>query len=104
MIKKYYALKLIPHRSDFAQTMNPEEKNIMFQHVAYWKEHMKKGNAIVFGPVLDPLGTYGLGIIAVHSEIQVKEFIALDPASKINTYEYAPMLAVVADIHNPAII
>ncbi len=103
MIKEYYALKLVPLRKDFAQTMDHEEKNIMFHHVVYWKEHMKKGNVIAFGPVLDPLGTYGLGIISVDSEIQVKEFIEQDPASKINSYEYAQMLAVVADNHNPTI-
>ncbi|GAC1426280.1 MAG: YciI family protein [Flavisolibacter sp.] len=98
MERKYYVLKLIPSRKDFAQTMNQGEKNIMVQHVAYWKELMKKGNVIVFGPVLDPLATYGLGIIAVNSEIEVKEFISEDPASKINTYEYAPMLAVLPEI------
>lgn len=38
---------------------------------------------------------YGLGIIAVESEEEVKEFIANDPATQINRYEYYPMMAVV---------
>jgi hypothetical protein len=40
---------------------------------------------------------YGLGIIEVDSEDEVKAFIANDPANKINTYEYYQMLAAVKD-------
>lgn len=49
----------------------------------------------MFGPVMDPKGTYGLGVIAVENEEQVHAFIANDPASKINTYEFYPMRAIV---------
>ncbi len=56
---------------------------------------MDKDIMLVFGPVLDLLkGMYGLGIIAVDSEAQMKELIAHDPASKINEYEFYPMMAV----------
>jgi uncharacterized protein YciI len=96
MDKKYFALKLIPSRPDFAQTMTETEREIMNQHVAYWKKHMDEGIAIVFGPVLDPNGVYGFGIISVHDEGQVTRFIKNDPAAAINSYEYYPMLAVVA--------
>jgi uncharacterized protein YciI len=92
---KYFALKLIPNRPDFAQTMTAEERNIMLQHVTYWKQYMNKGIVLIFGPVLDPKATYGFGIIEVDHEDQVKELIDNDPASKINTYEYYPMMAVV---------
>lgn len=97
MSKKYFALKLNPSRPDFAQTLTDEERSIMQQHAAYWREHMGKGNVLVFGPVLDPSSVYGLGIVAVDDEQQVKDFIAGDPANKITSYEYHPMLAVVAD-------
>ena len=56
---------------------------------------MDGGKVIVFGPVLDPNGVYGFGILSVDVEQEVKEFIAGDPASSINTYEYYPMLAIV---------
>jgi len=95
MNKQYFALKLNPSRPDFAQTMTEEERAIMQQHAAYWREHMNKGNVLVFGPVLDPNAVYGLGIVAVDDEQQVKDFIAGDPANTINSYEYYPMLAVV---------
>ena len=97
MNKKYFALKLNPCRPDFAQTLTDEEKSIMQQHAAYWRQHMSKGKVIVFGPVLDPNAVYGLGIIAVDDEQEVKDFIAGDPANKVNSYEYYPMLAVVPE-------
>jgi uncharacterized protein YciI len=95
MEKKYFALHLLPCRPDFAFTMTEEEKNIMGQHVTYWKEKMDQGKVIVFGPVFDPKGPYGLGVLEVENEEEVKNFIQHDPASKINKYEYFPMRAVV---------
>lgn len=95
MNKQYFALYLRPSRPDFAQTMNDEERAIMGQHLAYWTEHMNKGNVIVFGPVLDPQAVYGLGVVAVDDETQLKDFMDNDPAAKINRYEYYPMQAVV---------
>lgn len=80
---------------NFSKDMTPEERAVMQQHVVYWKYLMNKGKVIAFGPVLDPIGTYGLGIIEADSEDEVKAFIADDPASVINTYEYHQMLAVV---------
>jgi hypothetical protein len=42
-------------------------------------------------------GVYGLGIVSAESEDQVKYLIANDPASKINRYEYHPMMALVPE-------
>ena len=97
MDKKYFTLKLNPSRPDFAHTMTDEERSVMQQHVTYWKDFMGKGKVIVFGPVLDPNTVYGFGILAVDDEQEVKDFVAGDPASKIATYEFHPMLAVVPD-------
>ncbi len=95
MDKKYFAIKLNPNRPDFAQTMTAEERDIMQQHIAYWKTYMEQGIMIIFGPVIDPKGAYGFGIIAVDDPGQVQPLLGNDPASKINQYEYHPMLAVV---------
>ena len=84
----YFALKLIPCRPTFAKDMTADERAIMQQHLAYWRELMDKGKAMVFGPVLDPAGVYGLGIIEAESEGEAKIFMANDPAISINTYEY----------------
>ena len=97
MNKKYFALKLNPSRADFAQTMTEEEKSVMQEHAKYWREYMSRGKVVVFGPVLDPKAVYGLGILAVDDEQEIKDFIAGDPANKINSYEYYSMLAVVTE-------
>ncbi|OCX53089.1 hypothetical protein BEL04_01875 [Mucilaginibacter sp. PPCGB 2223] len=90
----HYMLKLVPCRPSFAQDMTDAERAVMMEHIAYWKPYLEDGTMIVFGPVADPAGAYGLGIVAVDSEEQAKQLMADDPASKINTYEYYPMRAV----------
>lgn len=94
MNKLHYFLKLLPCRPSFAQDMTDGERAIMMQHIAYWSGWMEKGAVIAFGPVMDPQGTYGIGIVEVDNEEQVKELIANDPAATINTYGYHPMRAV----------
>lgn len=95
MEKMYFVLHLLPSRPDFAQTMTDDERSVMMSHVAYWTEIMNQGKVLAFGPVLDPKSVYGLGIVVVDSEQEVKDFIANDPAGKINRYEYFPMKAIV---------
>ena len=97
MPKSYFALYLLPPRPDFAMTMTDEERSIMMEHVGYWTNLMNEGKVIVFGPVIDPKEVYGLGIISVDSEDEVKTFIAHDPAARINRYEYFPMRAIVKE-------
>ena len=91
----HYFLKLNPSRPNFAQDMTAEERTVMLQHVAYWTQLMNKGLVVVFGPVMDPKEVYGIGIVDVESEEQLKELIKNDPATSINRYEYFPMRAVV---------
>jgi uncharacterized protein len=95
MDKKYFVMHLLPCRPDFAFTMTEEERAVMMQHVAYWTEKMNHGKVVVFGPVMDPKGPYGLGVVIVENEQEIASFIENDPASKLNTYEYFPMRAVV---------
>jgi uncharacterized protein YciI len=97
MPKSYFALYLLPSRPDFAMTMTDEERSIMMAHVGYWTNLLNEGKVIAFGPVMDPEEVYGLGIIAAESEEEVKDFIANDPATKINQYQYFPMRAIVRE-------
>jgi uncharacterized protein YciI len=95
--KKHFYLKLIASRPTFAQDMTNEERNIMQQHVAYLTDLMNKGIVKLFGPVFDPNGAFGIGIIEAESEEQVKEITINDPASSINRYEIYPMRAVLPE-------
>lgn len=92
--KNHFFLKLIPPRPTFAMDMTQDERNIMMQHVAYWTNLLNKNIAIVFGPVMDPNGAYGVGVVEVNSEEEVNDLIANDPANGLNRYEKFPMRAV----------
>lgn len=94
-IMPHYYLKLNPRRPTFAQDMTADERATMMLHVAYWTDLMNQGLVVVFGPVMDPKAVYGMGVVAVKNEDQLKELIHNDPASTINDYEYHPMRAVV---------
>jgi len=95
MDKKFFAVKLIPLRPDFATTMTDEEKALMGAHAMYWQQFMDQGMVQVFGPVFDPKGVYGFGIVAVDDEEQLKAFIEADPSLQINSVEYYPMMATI---------
>ncbi len=89
-----YFLKLNPPRASFMVDMTLEEKEIMQRHVAYWKPFVENGTMLVLGPVFDPKGGYGIGIIGVEDESHLKSLLEKDPANGLNTYEYYPMRAV----------
>ncbi len=90
----HFFLKLLPCRPTFAFDMTAEEREVMQQHVAYWKNFMQQGKVVVFGPVMDPAGPFGMGVVQAESEDAIRAFIQGDPASRINTYEFHPMHAV----------
>jgi uncharacterized protein len=94
MNKIHFALYLNPPRPTSMQDMSDEERGIMQKHVGYWNNLMAEGKVLAFGPVLDPQGAYGLGIVEVDNEDQVKAMISKDPANGLNKYEYYLMKAV----------
>lgn len=93
-MKSYYFMKLNPPRPTFAMDMSDEERKIMTAHVEYWKSNVEDGSMVVMGPVLDPSGVYGVGVLGVDDEQQLIDLIAKDPANGLNKYEYYPIMAV----------
>ena len=98
--ERFYHCRLMPPRPSFARDMNAEEAAMMQEHVRYWMGHLQAGTAIVFGPVDDPVGAWGLGVVRVADESAVRALEAGDPAIRAGRglrYEILPMLrAVVA--------
>lgn len=76
--------------------MTEAEKKIMTEHGAYFTDLMNRGIAIVFGPVFDPKGVWGLGIVEAENEDQVRILMADDPSIKsgLNTVEIYQIRAV----------
>jgi uncharacterized protein YndB with AHSA1/START domain len=58
-----FVFRLIPPRPDFASTMSDEERTTMIEHFGYWSGLVQQGKALAFGPVDDPDGRYGIGIV-----------------------------------------
>ena len=52
----------------------------MEHHFGYWGDQMSRGTAVVFGPVADPAGTYGIAILNVPSETEARSICVSDPA------------------------
>ena len=98
----HFMFKLIAPRSTFAMDMNEEEKKLMQQHAIFWNDLLAKGTALVYGPVLDPKGTYGLAIIEADNEVDAQAICTNDPTIKaaLHTYELYSMHAFVGSGYN----
>ena len=91
-VTKQFLYMLIPPRPTFAQDMIEVERKVMQEHAIYWKGLVDRGIAIVFGPVLDPTGTWGVAIVEVADEPDAHALGTNDPAIKAGlTFEVFPM-------------
>jgi uncharacterized protein YciI len=62
--------------------MTELEARVMREHVAYWTDLANRGIAVAFGPVADPNGGWGIGILEVESESDLLILNENDPAIK----------------------
>jgi uncharacterized protein len=94
MSEKLFLFRLLPPRADFAQTMAPDEQDAMARHAGYWHELMGAGRVVVYGPVADPEGVWGLGVVRAGSQAEVVELAEKDPviASGIATFDVAEIM------------
>jgi uncharacterized protein len=72
-------LRLIPPRSDFAMTMSDHERDLMSRHAEHWRSRIEAGQVVVFGPVADETGSWGLCVAEVDDEAELRAFAAKDP-------------------------
>jgi len=87
----YFFLKANNPRPTFHLDMTAAERETMTRHVAYWTELAKVGVSVVFGPVADPNGFYGIGVYKVADEDEMRRLLERDPANGLLTYELTPM-------------
>lgn len=74
--------------------MTPAEGLLMQQHAAYLHGFSVKGWAVVYGPVADPHGFFGIGIWELPDEADINAICADDPTIKSDLgfrYEIHPM-------------
>jgi uncharacterized protein YciI len=75
--------------------MTPTEAEIMQAHTAYCGELLRTGKAVVFGPVADPAGIWGLGVLQLADDADPQDIVANDPVVKADAgfiYQVIPML------------
>jgi uncharacterized protein len=92
---KHFFVKLIPPRPTFPQDMSVSERSLMQEHSLYLKDLQEQGIALIYGPVFDLKGAWGLAVIESESEEKARMFMDNDPTIKanLNKYELAPMNA-----------
>jgi uncharacterized protein len=93
----HFVYKLVPPRPTFAIDMDETEAELMGKHAAYWRAQLDQGTVVVFGPVIDPAGVWGLGVLETDDEAAARELVLADPVidAGVCTFELDPMDAVV---------
>lgn len=100
---KYFLYRLDTPRPTFPADITPAERSLMQEHATYWRELMKKGLVVAFGPVADPKRPYGVAIIQLGDNADPDILGANDPAIKANagfSFEVHPMPSVVLPEHH----
>ena len=89
----YFFLRLNPPRPTFPADMTDAERAVMQEHAACWTALTEKRKVVIFGPVMDPKGVYGIAIVEAGSEDEVQALIAGDPVTKaaLGRYDIFPM-------------
>jgi uncharacterized protein len=66
----------------------------MGRHAAHWQPLIDAGQMVVFGPVLDGTGSWGLGVVESDDEDALRAFAAKDPVvtTRTATIEMGKML------------
>lgn len=75
-----FLVRLVGPRPTFLMDMTEEERAVMMEHGAYWRGKLAEGVALAFGPVAEPSGAWGLGVVRATDEAAVRRMEAADPA------------------------
>lgn len=57
----------------------------MTRHAAHWQPLIDSGQMVIFGPVLDGTGSWGLGVVEADDEEKLRAFAATDPVVTTRT-------------------
>jgi uncharacterized protein YciI len=89
----HFFLRLIPPRPTFDRDMTDAERAVMGRHAEYLGSLLREGAGVAFGPVFDPAGTFGMGIVEAADERAARALTDEDPVVRegIGRYEIYPM-------------
>ena len=88
-----FLFKLLSPRPTFPMDMTESERKVMQDHVVYWTSLRDKRTAMVFGPVLDSKGVWGVAVVETPDEATARAILANDPVEKagLSRIEVYPM-------------
>ena len=95
---KYFFFRLNPPRPSFPADITPAETVLMQKHVSYWSNLMVQGKVVAFGPVADPSGRYGIGIMQLDDDAEPRVLGDNDPVIQANagfSIEVHPMPKII---------
>jgi uncharacterized protein YciI len=75
----FFLYRFVPTRPDFLTSMTDYERGVMAEHIEYWRKFAETGTAVVFGPVADPAGGWGVAVVESDSEEEVMALRTTDP-------------------------
>jgi uncharacterized protein len=89
----HFFLKLIPPRATFPGDITEAERATMGRHADYLTSLLDRGQGVAFGPVFDPSGVFGMGIVEAEDEAGARAITDKDPAvaEGVGRYEIYPM-------------
>ena len=96
--EQFFLLRLIAPRPTFAQDMTADERAVMQEHGKYLAGRLAAGEVLAFGPVLDPAGAWGMGIVRAKDADAARAVTAVDPVITSNRgfrYEIVPIARLV---------
>ena len=76
----YFMYRLNPPRPTFAGDMSDDEAGAMGLHAEYWQRLLDAGRVVVFGPVADPAGLFGMAVVEASDATEVAAMGEADPA------------------------
>ena len=95
-----FVFRLIPPRPSFPSDMSEGERATMMEHVGYWSALAEEGKVLAFGPVDDPRGACGIGIILAENQSEAEEVRDHDPAVK-SPYGFSTEIAPMRHLVTP---
>jgi uncharacterized protein YndB with AHSA1/START domain len=90
----YFLFRLLPPRPTFIKDMTAAEHEVMIAHSQYWRGKLADGKVVAFGPVTDPAGSWGVGIMRVSGLVEAEALTASDPVTLSGngfSFEILPM-------------
>jgi uncharacterized protein YciI len=73
--------------------MSESERALMMEHGAYVRKFFDAGSVLIYGPVMDAAGSFGMAVLEMEDMAEAERFAQGDPSVKagVNRYAIAPM-------------